>query len=336
MHGITKKIGSTTFPKKKKSADKTAFKKILIIRPNHRLGNILLITPLVEEVQNLFPAAKIDLFVGGNLANIIFENYKNIGRIIKLPRKPFKDLMGYFKAWREIRDENYDLVINIDPNSASGRISTQFAKSDYKIFGNPNDEIRLLNKDAAHIAKYPVYELRLFLSQLGIAIKNEKIPTLDLKLSALELAEGKKSLSKLVNNKDKTISLFTHATGKKCYSESWWKTFYEKLKINFPDYNIIEILPVENISKINFEAPSFYSKDIREIGALIANVDLFIGADSGIMHLASASQASTIGLFSISDLNKYQPYNKDSFGIDTTATNVEDWFSKFDEMLSAD
>jgi ADP-heptose:LPS heptosyltransferase len=37
----------------------------------------------------------------------------------------------------------------------------------------------------------------------------------------------------------------------------------------------------------------FYSKDIREIGAVIANTEIFIGADSGIMHLASASLTPT-------------------------------------------
>jgi ADP-heptose:LPS heptosyltransferase len=41
----------------------------------------------------------------------------------------------------------------------------------------------------------------------------------------------------------------------------------------------------ENVSQIAFKSPTFYSKDIREIGAVIANTEIFIGADSGIMHL---------------------------------------------------
>jgi predicted Rossmann-fold nucleotide-binding protein len=57
------------------------------------------------------------------------------------------------------------------------------------------------------------------------------------------------------------------------------------------------VLPVENVSQIGFKAPTFYSKDVREIGALMANTEVFIGGDSGIMHLASASKVSTVGLF---------------------------------------
>jgi ADP-heptose:LPS heptosyltransferase len=67
-------------------------------------------------------------------------------------------------------------------------------------------------------------------------------------------------------------------------------SFYDRLKAEYPNYNIIEVLPVENVSQIGFKAPTFYSKDVREIGALMANTEVFIGGDSGIMHLASASK----------------------------------------------
>jgi hypothetical protein len=55
--------------------------------------------------------------------------------------------------------------------------------------------------------------------------------------------------------------------------------FYALLQ-RISDYNIIEILPVENVSQIAFKSPVFYSKDIREIGAVIANTEIFIGADN--------------------------------------------------------
>ena len=68
---------------------------------------------------------------------------------------------------------------------------------------------------------------------------------------------------------------------------------------------------------INFKAPSFYSKDIREIASVFANTAIFIGADSGIMHLASAAQIPTVGLFSRYNQNEYQPYNNNSIAVNT-------------------
>jgi ADP-heptose:LPS heptosyltransferase len=46
----------------------------------------------------------------------------------------------------------------------------------------------------------------------------------------------------------------------------------------------------------------------------MANTEVFIGGDSGIMHLASASKVST-GLFSRDNINMYAPYNNNSVAI---------------------
>ena len=102
----------------------------------------------------------------------------------------------------------------------------------------------------------------------------------------------------------------------------------------YPNKNIIEILPVENISMIDFKVPTFYSKDIREIGSVIANTDLFIGADSGIMHLASAVQTPTIGLFSVSNLKKYEPYDNCSIGVDVNLYTKKDYSKIINSILN--
>lgn len=156
---------------------------------------------------------------------------------------------------------------------------------------------------------------------------------MDLKLTQAEISIGKKQLKKIIDVNKKTISLFTFATGAKCYSEVWWSEFYNKLKSKFSSYNIIEVLPIENVSQINFEAPTFYSKDIREIGALIANTELFIGADSGIMHLASSSLTPTIGLFAITDENKYRPYGNNSIAVNTNNTSIDDCIKHISDTL---
>ena len=48
-------------------------KRILICRPNHRLGNLLLITPLIQEISETFPDCKIDLFVKGGIAPTVIS-----------------------------------------------------------------------------------------------------------------------------------------------------------------------------------------------------------------------------------------------------------------------
>jgi len=305
----------------------------LICRPNHRLGNLLLITPLVQEVIETFPLAKIDLFVKGGIAPSLFQNYTNINRIIQLPRKPLRSLWKYLSGWFAIRMNRYDLVINAENHSASGRLATKFANSKYKFFGDFDDDTQLRFPNHEHIAKYPVYSFRMNLLAMGLNASKKEVPFLDLKLSSAEIAAGKRMADALVQNDKKIICLFTYATGDKCYSESWWMKFYEKVKSEHTDYNIIEILPVENVSQISFLAPSFYSTNLREIGGLIANAEVFIGADSGMMHLASAAKIPTIGLFLRANTRIYEPYNPGSVAIYTGTSDCSECVPILDRIL---
>lgn len=334
MQGLTKKISGSAMGQNLEMINQDTIKSVLICRPNHRLGNQLLITPLVQEVTDTFPNCKIDLFVKGNVAPIIFENYENIDNIIKLPKNHFNDLLPYIKGWLSLKKKHYDLVINVDKNSSSGRLSTKFAKSDYKLFGDEETDFELKHPDHKHIAKYPVYSLRSYLSKLRVPNRENPIPPLDLKLSPSEIAMAKVELEKLINKDQKTICLFTFATGEKCYSEIWWNAFYERLKKEYHDYNIIELLPVENVSQIGFKAPSFYSKDIRQIASFIANTNIWIGADSGMMHLASASKTPTVGLFSVTAIDKYEPYGNGSIALNTNSTNTDEMIKTIDTILS--
>lgn len=334
MRALTSRLGRAHAATKRGKTIGVNVRRVLISRPNARLGNLLLVTPLVQEVAAAFPNCKIDLFVKGQLAPVIFRNYPQVDRIIQLPGKPFRNLLQYLLTWASLRRFHYDLVINVDQHSSSGRLSSQFSDADYRIFGE-TDETIAGYKDHRHIAKFPVYSFRNYIRLLGFKARHNPVATLDLRLTAFEMARGKDALRKLAARHKKTICIFTYATGDKCYPKPWWEAFYTKLQTQYPNYNIIEILPMHNASQIDFRAPSFYSKDIREIGALIANADLFIGADSGMMHLASSVQTTVVGLFSVSDKEKYAPYGNYSVAIDTNVGNLEDWFGILDGVLVA-
>jgi ADP-heptose:LPS heptosyltransferase len=335
MFSVTKNIGNSFANRNTNLASREEINRILICRPNHRLGNLLLITPLVQDVIDTFPNCKIDLFVKGNLAPAIFKSYENINCIIELPRKPFKNLVKYILGWISIQRTRYDLVINVVKNSSSGRLSVKFANSANKIFGDVSQDLILESREEyEHIAKCPVYIFRNYLTKLGFKINSKPIASLNLKLSTFEISQGHQLLKTVAGDNDKkTICLYTYATGDKCYPVSWWKKFYGRLKAEYPTHNIIEVLPIENVSNLTFKAPTFYSKDIREIASLIANTAVFISADNGIMHLASAAQTPTIGLFSITDKNAYGPYNCNSTGIKITSYEMNECIKVLNTIL---
>jgi ADP-heptose:LPS heptosyltransferase len=66
---------------------------------------------------------------------------------------------------------------------------------------------------------------------------------------------------------------------------------------------------------------------------VIANSALFIGADSGIMHLASSSHAPTVGLFSITNPEAYGPYGGKSIGIDTSRMAIDECLTTINKII---
>lgn len=296
---------------------RSSVKRILVTRPNHRLGNLLLITPLLQEIEATFPLAKVDLFVKGSLAPQLFSQYPCIDKIITLPSRPFIYLPQYLLGWLRLLVRRYDLVINAAYHSSSGRLSTRISRARFKTYGDIPEKVKVSIPDHQHHAKHPVYSLRHYLGRtIGASRVSSTVPLLDLRLTTRERERGLRLLRDIVPGSKPVISIFTYATGDKCFSCTWWERTLEALKTRFGNAAIVEILPKENVSQVGFAVPSFYSRDVREIAALIANTDVLVGADSGIMHLASAAQTPVVGVFTITDPATYGPYGNGSIAID--------------------
>jgi len=187
MDWITRGIGANS-AQRPDFLDGELIRRILVCRPNHRLGNMLMITPLLQEIARYFPEASVDLFVQGGAAVPIFRNYPQVSKIIQLPGRPFSHLLNYAGGWSSIHfGRKYDLVINAYGGSSSGRLSTRFARARHRIFiedrktaGIPAEE------DDRHMAKYPVEQFRLQMIQSGIILPDNPIPFMDLLLSDQE------------------------------------------------------------------------------------------------------------------------------------------------------
>lgn len=301
--------------------------KVLITRPNHRLGNQLLITPLIQEVKKQFPKCKIHLIVNGNLSSILFSKYHYVENIFNLPKKPFNNILDYLTKSISLISNKYDIAIVGCEDSNSSKIFVKLSRAKFKIY---NSGTTSFNKPE-HIAKLPIYNLRTFLNPSEDF--NYNYPKLSIKLSNEEIEKGNLLLKTLFNGNKKTICIFTFATGDKCHSKKWWSKFYKELKIEFADFNILEILPFENVSQINFKSTHFYSKGLREIASIIENSAIFIGADSGIVHLSSSTNTTTIGLFNVTNPKVYEPYGDKNQSINTNSIKTSEIIKKIKESI---
>ena len=63
------------------------------------------------------------------------------------------------------------------------------------------------------------------------------------------------------------------------------------------------------------------------------NLHLFIGADSGLMHLASASNTQTIGLFNITEPEFYGVYGRKNLSFNSKENSMLELFGEIDKMI---
>ena len=290
--------------------------RILVCRPNHRLGNMLLMTPLVAELERLYQGAEIDIVAEGPLATDVFATYFSVKHIYCLPRRGFKHPLRFLALLWRVRRIRYDLII--DPCVCSGfsRTLTRVFRGRYKLGFNDSRASKTLTHVVPravaprHMAQRPVALVRYVTPARD---PHASFPAMDIRLTAAERACGKEAVRELLAEQPAReprhhIGIFADATGHKRYPAEWWIDFLTALRTCSPHCAIVEVVPMHGRSMLDSRWPVYYSSSIRRMAAVMAAMDLLISADCGVMHLAVASQVPTVGLFCTTDANVYGPY----------------------------
>lgn len=293
--------------------------RILICRATKTLGETLLLTPLLGEIEKRFPGAQVDVLTRCAAAPELFAGWFNVGRVQLLPGRMFGAPIAMTRLLRGLRAAHYDLAI--DPYLFSNTDRTLVARSQPRFsvgLDSERKQGRLTHPitapvDLEHAAKLPVYALR---RALGIAVDEAAdYPLLDLRLSDAERLAGAQALANLTGGL-RAIGVYAHATGVKSFAREWWDEFLPALAARFPRHAIVEILSATGDSLLGDRYPAFFSGSPRKLGALLANLDLFVSGDCGVMHLASAAGARTAGLFHASDIEGWNVYGPGRWTLD--------------------
>lgn len=293
--------------------------RILVLRPNHRLGNTLLITPLLGELERHFPGAEVDVVTGCEAAGEVFAGFRQVRRIHQLTRRPGHHPLRLLRLLHSLRNNRYDLAIDCVRGSRSGRWLAQWSGA-RQWLAPPSDTRELEQAGAAwreawaqapgHFALDAVHALRCALA-LPDATAH---PRLRIQLRDDERRAGVATLADLLgtpvdaSRRGRVVAIFPNATGSKRLPGSWWQDFIATLAAHDPALRVVEMVAADGRSQLDGRFPAFYSSDVRRMAALIAACDAYISADCGVMHLACATGTPTLGLFTRPNLARYRPY----------------------------
>ncbi|MDG1147007.1 MAG: glycosyltransferase family 9 protein [Crocinitomicaceae bacterium] len=167
-------------------------KRILIIQTAF-LGDVILATPLVSELNRLFPNSQIDFLVKKGNESLLANNPKlNSVYIFDKTNGKWKSLFGLIK---QVRKSNYDLVINLHRFGSSGLIAgLSRGKKRYGFKKNPFSF--LYTKSFDHVIGNGTHEVERNLSvihEFGTSskVRPELVPS----------KEDRHSISKLIKER---------------------------------------------------------------------------------------------------------------------------------------
>ena len=277
--------------------------KVLVIQPKIGMGDMVIYLPYIHAISKKYQTPVSILVKENSRANQLLADDKNIDEIIILDRSKNEKgahdgLSGFLKLSKELKQRQFDKVFIYNGSLRYLLIS--------KIAGIKS------------ISQYPLFRKKDNIVTSAKIFTESELNTIvstqpELKISSEKIKKIQNDFSK----DDKHICLGISASGS---TKRWHiKNFIElcvRISKKIPskfylaaghnDENLIkEILN----SKIGKDCISFKDLKIQETLPIIKNCNLYIGNDTGWLHISSALGVKCVALFMDSPVQAYGKYS---------------------------
>ena len=284
--------------------------RILVVRQDSRLGNLLLLTPLLKGIKTAFPAAAVDVLISEAYGEV-YRNNPCITRLLVLPKKVvWPEPARPFRLLRELRERRYDLAFDASHMHAFSLTSAVLSSLSgaRQLVGYERGDAGLFLNRLVRPPSLPRHEMDILLTLLRAVAPWAGLPEAEaLKPEYYMSPEEKEDGEGLWNSwgADKeTVAIFLGGRGDKRWETPRFLELAEELSRGGRRCALFAG-PAERSLLSNLKLPrgSFLAPPLplRAFAAVIANARAVVSADSGPMHLAVAAGAPTVEIFMNSD-----------------------------------
>ena len=295
----------------------SAVKKILVIRQDDRIGNLILTTPLLLALRKSFPKAKIS-FLSSFASAEVFSGSNLMDELLTLEKRRYiRNPFAFVSQILSLREERFDLAFDCsDENhfSFGHGMWIYLSGAKYRIGHKREKSDLFLNIEVPQV-NYTRHATEMHLDLLRFLVPgvSDCLPFLEVK--AQEMESIRNYLEKMgITNEDFLVGINLGGTGKKRWEI---RNFIELGKWLKEKENVKTIYiwgPEERELVKGLEVSGVLSEilPLPKLSALLQRCNLFISSDSGIMHLSTAVGTPTLAIFIQSDPVKFSPKgNKD-------------------------
>lgn len=292
--------------KYKELVNKKDINKILLVR-NLKIGDAIVAFPLLRELKKNFPNAEIDIYASTN-SDFLFNKLPYCTNVfIKFKKRYF------YKTLKQImlmKSRKYDLIIEAVPMRFGLELSIWYMKPKWVIgFGKSSGDQKLgiSRNELSFYDKLAIegnnkHASEHMCSLLNLLDINNYSTKMEFPFDEEKYNYAQKFVSELPK-REGIIALNVDASNNK-------STLYKDQIVNFSNYlkeytliimslpsrqkEINEIIKSEKLSNCVL---SYTTKTIFDAAELIRSCDLLISPDTSFIHIASAIDLPTIGLF---------------------------------------
>lgn len=280
--------------------------KIIFFNMN-QIGDLLFALPVMKAVRIQYPNAKIYCVIKENLKDLL--NSANVVDEIFVKVKSFKEKINLIN---KIKKENIQTAILFSESPES--LLTAFCSGIKNRIGFKTSSLSFLLTKTSQKTGVPSLKNNISLATVA-GIKNVQTNYLNIikeNLQSKEFVENWLLENKLEKNSYVVISMGASSKRQeKCLPVNTWIEVINKLQkknINVViSYAQQEEENIKNIISKCQNQPYIFSRGLLNLVSLLISSKMFIGIDSGIMHLAASLGVKCVGIFGKTDPNQIGP-----------------------------
>ncbi len=296
---------------------------VLIVKMS-ALGDVIHALPALTALKRQFPAAEIDWLVEPLGAGLL-EAHPSLRRIFVIPRQEWKRRIARVSAWgsvvrdvarcaRPLRERRYDLILDFQGNTRSA-VAVLLARGKHRVSFHRRDVRERVASLVAthHVGRLP---LRMNSVEKNLAIVRElgyqgACPQGEIEIDAASDQWAAGVLAGLPGS-GPVVALHP-AVSPFGEIKRWPVSHFRELADRLHSRGVRTLItwgPGELDLARAVGRPTVLNAEssLKQFAALLARVDAFVAADTGVLPLAALLGVPTVGLYGPKDAAIYEPY----------------------------